>query len=150
MGRDRKKHYFTNFPVEHPKKGFTNVWKSELAKQNITDSMIVIDEAYRNYNSRDYKTFQKDEHTFFATNRHLNNDIFLIAHNPARIDVVIREITEEFILMHCHKLPFLRWPLWFSADVFLDELAVAQRYTSPPCDLLRRTLPLQPHSRQSL
>ncbi len=125
-----KRHVFTNFPVHDKKLGYTKVWKPELACQLVTDSLIVVDEAYRDFNSRDYSKFQDSTHTFFATNRHLNNDILIIAHNPARIDKVIREITEEFILMHCHKIPFTKIVIWFSADVFLDEVALSQRYTA--------------------
>lgn len=130
MKKKRKKLYFSNFPIYHKKYGWSYVWLPEYSKQTIVDAEIIIDEAYRNLNSREFQKFTKDEHTFFATCRHLNNDIWIIAHNPARIDVVIREITEEFILMHCHKIPILGWPIWFSADVYLDEQALAQRYTA--------------------
>lgn len=148
-GKGTIRYVFSNFPIYHKKYGWSYVWTPDLALQVVTDSFILIDEAYRDYNSRNSTNkgkgkngnnkdvFTENEHTFFATCRHLNNDIWLIAHNPARIDVVIREITEEFILMHCHKIPilsslfgFLNFPLWFSADVFLDEQALAQRYTS--------------------
>lgn len=136
MKRGHKKYFFSNVPIYHKKYGWSLCWKPEYAKQQIVDAEILIDEAYRDYNSRNStkkkgdEVFTKDEHTFFATNRHLNNDIWLIAHNPARIDVAIREITEEFLMMHCHKIPILDIPLWFSCDVYLDEQSIALRYTS--------------------
>jgi hypothetical protein len=147
-GKGKIKRVFSNFPIYHKKYGWSYVWTPDLALQVVTDSFILIDEAYRDYNSRNStnkakkgqstkNVFTEQEHTFFATCRHLGNDLWLIAHNPARIDVAIREITEEFILMHCHKIPILSlffeildFPIYFSADVFLDEQALAQRYNA--------------------
>ena len=53
--------------------------------------------------------FEKDVHTFFATNGHNDNNITLIAQNPARIDVVIREMCNGFLLVKKVQIPGIIW-----------------------------------------
>jgi len=118
---------FTNYPIIDDKGRSSLVWTPELAHESIHDALIVIDEAYRNYNSRSFKSFTTDEHTFFATNGHNNVDIVLIAQNPARVDVVIREMTNVYYFVRKFQLPFMSHPLWFRVLGFLDETSMAGR-----------------------
>lgn len=92
-------------------------WKPDYARlpHPPVRAVIIIDEAYRNYNSRDFKNFSTEEHTYFATNRHNELEIYLIAQNPARLDVTIREIS-QFIL--CRKIGFLSFILGFKLQYF--------------------------------
>ena len=101
------------------------VWTPDLAHESIHDALIVIDEAYRDYNSRSFKNFSPDEHTFFATNGHNNVDIVLIAQNPARVDVVIREMCNIYFFVRKVSLPFVSRPLCFRVLGFLDELSMS-------------------------
>lgn len=103
------------------------VWTPDLVHESIHDALIVIDEAYRDYNSRSFKSFSGDEHTFFATNGHNNLDIVLIAQNPARVDVVIREMTNIYFFVRKLSLPFVSRPLAFRVLGFLDELSMSSR-----------------------
>lgn len=114
---------FSNYPIIDRKTGISSyVWTPEKTYENVNGSIIIIDEAYRNYNSRNYRGFSVDDHTWFATNGHLGNDIYLIAQNPARIDTVIREMTNEFIFVEkFHPFEFLDWrPSWFKMSVYLS------------------------------
>lgn len=118
---------FTNYPVIDDQGRSSLVWSPDLVHESIHDALIVIDEAYRDYNSRSFKNFSPDEHTFFATNGHNNVDIVLIAQNPARVDVVIREMCNVFFFVRKFQLPFMSHPLWFRVLGFLDETSMAGR-----------------------
>ncbi|WP_340819017.1 zonular occludens toxin domain-containing protein [Methanolobus sp. WCC4] len=118
---DFKGRVFSNYPIEHSKLGFCDVWKPEYVYLPIYDSYIFIDEAYRDFNSRKHKSFTDDEHLFFSTNGHNGNDINLIAQNPARIDLVIREMTDTFFYVKKTEIPLIGRPLWFTIDAYLTE-----------------------------
>lgn len=128
-GKPYKK-IFSNFPVIC-EFGSTLVWKPEYTKEEIIDSIIGIDEAWQYFNSRNYKGFTKDDHAFFALNGQNNNEIYLIAHSPNRMDTVIREMVNIFYFVKKVKIPFTNYPLWFRVESFLDELSISQRYSNP-------------------
>ena len=123
--RKRKKdpafcgHVFSNYPIYHPKYGFTRVWKKGMEYTDIFDSMIVIDEAHRFYNSRDIKNMTEAMHDFFALCGQRGNDIILITHHPARIDKVVREVVEMVYHVRKAAIPFTERPLWFRLDSYL-------------------------------
>jgi hypothetical protein len=117
-----------NYPILHPKLGFCDVWEPDCVYLPIYDSKIYIDEAYRDFNSRKHKSFNDDEHLFFSTNGHNGNDINLIAQNPARIDLVIREMVDTFFFIKKTEIPIINRPLWFTLDAYLTEQDFAMRY----------------------
>lgn len=124
-GLEAGKKVFTNYPVFTGKKS-SLIWRPEFAglPNPPTRCTIIIDEAYRNYNSRKFAGFTIAEHTYFATNRHNELDIYLIAQNPARIDVTIREIS-QFILMKKVQIPILKFIIGFKAEFYemLEDLS---------------------------
>ncbi|HZK71717.1 MAG TPA: zonular occludens toxin domain-containing protein [Clostridia bacterium] len=122
-----KRRVFSNYPIVTDKVS-TLVWKPDLVDSDIVDSLIIIDEAYRDFNSRNFKNFSSSEHFFFATNGHNNIDIILIAHSPARLDTVIREMASYFFFVKKVHLPFSTRPLWFRVEGFLDEISLSQRF----------------------
>ena len=127
-GRTSKTQVFSNYPIYDKKLGSTLFWNADSIYYNITDSLIIIDEAYRDYSSRKWQKFSTDEHTFFATNGHNNNDIVFIVHGINRLDPVIREMADSYYFIKKMQLPFMKRPLYFKIEVFVDEIAIAQRY----------------------
>lgn len=124
-----KQKVFTNYPVFYKNKS-TLVWESGYETEPITDSLIIIDEAYRYFNSRNYKNFTDEEHFFFATSGQNENDIILIAHSPARLDTVIREIASLFLFVKKITIPLTEYPLWFRTEGYLDEISLSRRAMS--------------------
>lgn len=122
---------YSNYPVVDARSGWSSyVWKPEYIYETVTDAVIIIDEAYRDYSSREYRKFNADMHTFFATQRHNDLDVFLIAQNPARIDVVIREIVNVFYYVRkWFELPLVRIPLGFTVTGYLTEEDMNSRAT---------------------
>ncbi|MDV0444081.1 zonular occludens toxin domain-containing protein [Methanorbis rubei] len=117
---------FTNYPVVDPKTGLSTYrWLSSYAKENIQDATIIIDEAWQDYSSRNYKEFTKDMQAFFAMNGHNNNDIYIIAQNAARVDVIIREMCNELYYVRKISIPFTERPLFFITYIYhdLDEMS---------------------------
>jgi len=133
------KSVFSNYPIVHEEKKLfkkpeilsTKIWKSDFVYHDITDSTIIIDEGYRDFSSREFKKFDTDKHTFFATNGHNNNDIYVIAQNPARVDLIIREMTNVFIFVRKACFIGSDKPLWFRVEGFLSIEDFAQRYHNP-------------------
>ena len=118
---------YTNFPVFDKKIGYsTYKWEHDYVFKSIYDSTIIIDEAWQYFSSRDYKNFGKDLQAFFALNRHNGNDIYIIAQNAARVDVIIREMVNEFYYIEKHCIPFTDRPLWFTAWVYQDLTQMAK------------------------
>ncbi len=134
---DFKGRVFANYPILHSKLGFCDVWEHGMEKWPIYDSFIVIDEAYRSFNSRKTKTFTDDEHLFFSTNGHNGDDIVLIAQHPNRIDLVIREMTDIFYLIRKVEIPLINRPLWFRLDGYLTMDDYKERHMHK--DALYRT-----------
>ena len=116
----RKRKVFSNYPIKHKKYGFSYKWDMDLI-YDIRDSVIIIDEAYRDVSSRNHKDFTVDQHTAFATNGHNNNDFWIIAQSPARVDVIIREMTNIFFYVSKYCFPFSKSPLWFTIRGYLSE-----------------------------
>lgn len=127
-GKGNKKHVFSNYPIFDKKLGSTQFWNVDSINYNITDSLVIIDEAYRDYSSRNWQKFTKQEHTFFATNGHNNNDFIFIAHGINRIDPIIREMADSFYFIKKYGIPFMNRPLFFKVEVFIDEMDIAMRY----------------------
>lgn len=116
-----KRTVFTNYPIVEEKSGYcTLAWENDYTKENIVESDIFIDEAWMSFSSRDYKNFGKDLQAFFALNRHNDNDIYIIAQNAARVDVIIREMVNEFYYLEKFQPFFSSRPWWFKVYVYSD------------------------------
>lgn len=117
---------FTNYPVFHPELGYTKVWEPGFETEPIFDSLIIVDEAHRFYNSRKIKNFTTDMHDFFAWSGQRGNDVILITHDPSRLDIIIREVCETFRFARNWSL-FGR-PILFFIDSYLSEDEYKQRH----------------------
>lgn len=149
---------FTNFPIIFDTISFKNVlfnifrkkankkpWriinrsfqmKNEYIDEGLYDKVIIVDEAYREFNSHDWKSFGIDHHTFFATNRHNLNDIWVMAQGYKRVNVVIREMANYYVYMRKKSVPFFipfigGMPLVFVAEYYLEESDFSNRHVAP-------------------
>lgn len=123
-----KKKVFTNFPVIHkPKKKLLRkqkkpissyIWKPEYVYENIYNSIVFVDESYQDYNCKDSKNFDADTQVFFSQQRHNDNDLVMLSPNPARINIIIREMANLIIQVRGH-LNIIGHPLYFTTEQFL-------------------------------
>jgi hypothetical protein len=124
---------YTNWPVVSEDKKYSSVvWEPWMIYEDIYDSDIYIDEAYRSFDSTEKDSVDVDTHTSFATNRHNDNNYVLIAQNVARIAKKIREIAEYEYIKKV-EIPF---PLWFPYVLIIRWLMSKgynpMRYDKPP------------------
>ena len=127
-----KRDVYTNYPVIDKKTGYSTLkWEPYYTKKSILDADIILDEAWMYFSSRDYKNFGKDLQAFFAMNRHNDLDIYIIAQNPARVDVIIREMVNEFYYVEKHSLPFKETPFFFTIWVYQDLNQMAKMSPDP-------------------
>lgn len=131
---------FSNYPVISPDmKLISKVWKKEMMKEQIQGAAIFIDESYKDYNSREYKTFSRDDHDWFATSGHNENSVWLLTQNPQRIDVVIREVVNFYVFVEKKEIPLLGIPLFFNLYYFRSEedMKVSKYGFAEPWDVQR-------------
>jgi hypothetical protein len=122
---------FSNYPIYSKKYGYTKALyltpeqqrfyglPEDFEKWPIFDSLIVVDESHRRYNSRKYKDFPDWMHDFFAWCGQRGNDIILISHDPGRIDKVAREMVEVFYFTY--KISIFGFPIIFVIEGYLTE-----------------------------
>jgi len=99
------------------------MWRPEYIELGLSNCLVVLDEAYRYFSSRNFKDFKVNSHLFFATNRHDENYFYLIAQHPNRLDVIIRELA-NYILYVKKLSPF--WshtPLLFTIYGYLNDMS---------------------------
>jgi hypothetical protein len=125
--KDPDRRIFTNYPVMLNGKS-TLKWEPEYTCENIQNSIVVVDEAYHDYNSRKSLKeggLSEQDHDAFSTNRHYGNTYIFISQNINRIDTIIREIGEiwwitKFALPNIrYPLEFDKWkPIWIKIEMF--------------------------------
>lgn len=90
--------------------GVTYIDNSCIGRYDLSDCLILIDEATLFADSRDYKSFGKDKITYFLEHRHYNADIVLFTQQWDGVDRKIRVITDR--VYYVYKGIFLG--KWFS------------------------------------
>ena len=75
--------------------GVTYINNDCIGKYGLEDALILIDEATLYADSRDYKSFGKDQITYFLEHRHFNVDIVLFTQQWDGVDRKIRVITDR-------------------------------------------------------
>lgn len=121
---------FSNFPIEDTKRHLvTKIWKKEYAStKHIKDSLIIIDEAYKDWNSKDWKDITPEEHSFFAECRHWGNDIILIAQSSARVATIAKEIANIVIVKKYTILYW--WIIGFKLEYYETVDDISRRHIS--------------------
>lgn len=103
LGLDKKhKFVFTNFPVNHPL--VFQIENDMIGKYDLSNSLIIIDEATLFADNRDYKQFDHAKKSFFMLHRHYNCDIYLFHQEAGAVDKKIRGITDSVYYVKKSKL----------------------------------------------
>lgn len=92
-GRSKYKHVFSNFGIKHPL--IIEYKNDDIGKYDMSNSLILIDEATLFADSRDYKSFSSEKKSFFMLHRHYECDIVLFVQQWSAVDSKIRSITEQ-------------------------------------------------------
>lgn len=127
----------TNSKVENPVLGFTNDIKESICHNAVIDSFIVFDEAHRLFDSRKWKDFDDNVRDFFVWAGQNNNDVVLITPHPNRIETVVRELCEAFYYVKKIAIPLIDYPLLF----IVEGYEVQEDYRKPGMEFSREYIP---------
>lgn len=98
----RYKNVYCNVPISVP--GVTFIDNDMIGKYNLSNCLILIDEATLFADNRAYKTFGKDKIQYFLLHRHYNADVFLYTQQWDALDRKIRVITDRVYYMYKGRL----------------------------------------------
>lgn len=103
---------FTNYPV----KGAYKITFDDLIKYTFPpDSLVIIDEAGRWFNSRKWSDLPDQVFDLFTMHRHMRLDLLVAVQNFNRIDKALREVIE--LCWWARNIPLLPW---FIYDGYYD------------------------------
>lgn len=98
----RYKHVYGNVKMQID--GYTYIDNECIGKYDLSDCLILIDEATLFADSRAYKTFDKGKLEYFLEHRHFNADICLFTQQWDGVDRKIRVITDRVFYVYKGKL----------------------------------------------
>lgn len=94
-GLKNKKYKYVYGNVKMNLDGYIYIDNECIGKYDLSDCLILIDEATLFADSRDYKNFGKDKLEYFLEHRHYNADICLFTQQWDGVDRKIRVITDR-------------------------------------------------------
>lgn len=98
----RYRYIYCNVHIAVP--GVTYIDNDCIGKYDLSDCLILVDEATLFADSRDFKNFGKDKLTYFLEHRHYNSDIILFTQQWDGVDRKIRVITDRVYYVYKGKL----------------------------------------------
>lgn len=138
LSAQKYKHIYVNFPVTGMKTDKIKlISNDDFGKYDLSDSLIVIDEATIFADSRAYKTFNKEKVEFLLLHRHYHCDILLFSQGYNAVDKKLRDLTVK--LYYIQKCRFFRswskyypikYGIMFPEGENLGE--IAEGYQKPP------------------
>lgn len=93
--------------------GYTFVDNDCIGKYNLSNCLLLIDEATLFADSRDYKNFSKERLEYFLTHRHYNADIILFTQQWDGVDRKIRTITDRVYYIYKTPILGLLWSTYY-------------------------------------
>jgi len=76
--------------------------------------LFLFDEAHWKLSSREWKNMAPETHQYLALSRHIDMDIVLVSQDFARLDTIVRELTE--FVRELHRIGRLHWYRDFEPD----------------------------------
>lgn len=109
------KYVYGNVPLSIP--GYIYIDNDCIGKYDLSNCLILIDEATLFADSRDYKNIKKDVVEYFLEHRHFRADIILFTQQWDGVDRKIRVITDRVYYMYkpkflgqwfscCYRIPY--------------------------------------------
>lgn len=103
-----KKRYDNVYTINFRCSGCIEISWDDLANYKFYNSLILIDEITLNADNRKFKDFSNEHRDFFILHRHLGCDIIWSTQNFDKVDLKIRDLTQELWYMSKSVVPFLR------------------------------------------
>lgn len=95
--KPRYKHIFSNVYLGNvpPFDKVTYIDHEDIGRYDLSDGLLLLDEATLAFDSRDYKNFGKSKTSYFLLHRHYNVDVVLFTQMWDGVDRKIRVITDR-------------------------------------------------------
>lgn len=139
-GKSPYKHIYCNFEQSVP--FVRTIPFSWLGKYDISDSLVIIDEASIFVDNRDFKSFSNELRDFILLHRHYHCDIIFLSQQWDGVDKKIRAVTEKVFYIKASPLfknVSIIYPLRYgiyipatSADKDAEYGEISQGYKLPP------------------
>lgn len=88
------KHIITNFPLQG-----CYQFNSDMLKNGLSDSLLILDEVAQIWDSRQWKTFDDGVKMWFALHRHLHCDCILLSQGFSDVDLRIRNLAGQLFML---------------------------------------------------
>lgn len=99
----KKKRVFSNVDI----KGAYKISRKDIGKYDMSNSLIVTDEAGVEFNNRNYsKNFEDYQIDFLKHHRHYNTDLVFFSQYWNDIDVTLRRLSTRLFLLKKSLIPF--------------------------------------------
>lgn len=93
---------FSNVPIL----GAYKLNRSDIGKYNISNCLMILDEAGVDYNNRNFKSFSDEETYFFKLHRHYKVDIAMFSQDFEDMDIKLRKLATRYFLIQKSLVPF--------------------------------------------
>lgn len=94
---------FSNVPL----KGAYRYCKDDLGKYDISDCLVILDEASIEFNSRKFKTMTEEAISFFKLHRHYRTRVCAFSQSWEDCDATIRRVAFDYNLVRKSLIPFV-------------------------------------------
>lgn len=106
--RRLKKRYKHIYTINFTCSGCIPITWQDLADYKFYDSLILIDEITLNADNRKFKEFTNEHRDFFVLHRHVGCDVIWVTQNYDKVDLKIRDLTQELWYMSKSVVPLLK------------------------------------------
>lgn len=99
----RKGDVYSNVAI----KGAYEVKKEDIGHYDISNGLLILDEASVDYNNRNFKTnFDDDQLYYFKHHRHYNIDIAIFSQSWEDADITLRRLSTRYYYVYKSIIPF--------------------------------------------
>ncbi len=95
---------------------------TDIGVYDISNGLLIIDEAGIEYNNRDFKTFSKNALKFYKYHRHYNVDVAIFSQDFADMDLKLRKLSTCLYLVKKSFFPFFIKRKRILKKIGIDEL----------------------------
>ncbi|MDD4733667.1 MAG: zonular occludens toxin domain-containing protein [Bacilli bacterium] len=103
-------------------KGALEVNKEDIGHYDISNGLLILDEASVDYNNRNFKTnFDDDQLYYFKHHRHYNIDISIFSQSWEDADITLRRLSTRYYYVYKSFIPFFITRRLIKKSVVIDK-----------------------------
>lgn len=131
--------YLAKKRLKHNRKVYSNVdikgcyavEKMDVGRYDISDGLLILDEAGIDYNNRSYRKFSEEEVSFFKKHRHYNVDVAIFSQDFEDMDIKLRKLATRYFLIRKSSIPFMISKKLISKKIDIDKQTgqIIERYS---------------------